>query len=158
MHGRWQWTLVMWAVACAALACGCAEGLLFRNPRSAPAPATAAARGLVPAPGKALVYVVRPGKQTTLRTRVACDGSELGTNSRGHFVYSMVDPGNHVFASGGEVPAELPIALEAGKMYYLEERIVPTIVGIRSKLIRLEDTDGREALFKCALSATRVAR
>ena len=114
---RWAWT--SGAILLAAwLAAGCSAAKWFRAPQEA----SDRAKSLTPPEGKALVYVVRlAGIQHALLTAVTCDGTTLGKNGAGRFIYAILDPGSHLFASIAENKGELPLVLEAGKTYYLEQ-------------------------------------
>jgi hypothetical protein len=62
-----------------------------------------------------------------------------------------------VFASQAENKSELPLVLEAGKTYYLEQQVRMGILMARNKLVRLEEGPGRERLLKCSLSKDLAA-
>ncbi len=109
-------------------------------------------------PGKAQVYIVRPasdGRRVT--AGVTCDGRELGSTTPKRFVYALVDPGPHLFVTQGEDANGLPIVLEAGKTYYLEQTI-PVFPISRPNLVRLHDAKGIRELRKCSLSDGSVQR
>ena len=156
MRGRWRRMVTAIALV-AGLASGCAY---VGHVRQAPREVSERARDLAPPAGKALVYVVRPsGEADAVRMPVACDGSTLGTTGGKRFIYAMLDPGSHVFISRteGKGKSELPIVLEAGKTYYLEQKPISGFPGTRSKLVRLEDAEGRVKLLKCSLSIETAA-
>jgi hypothetical protein len=154
MRGRWRWVATA-IVLVAGPASGCAY---VGHVRQAPRDASARARNLTPPEGKALVYIVRPmGEADAVRMPVTCDGNELGTTGGRRYLYAMLDPGVHLFVSRGAGKSELPIVLEAKRTYYLEQEISSGFSGTRNRLVRLEDAEGREKLFKCSLSIETTA-
>ncbi len=111
------------------------------------------ARHLDPPAEKALVYVVRPSSMgQTVRFTVTCDGDSIGATGGGRYIYTLQEPGAHLFVSKAENKSELPIVLEAGKTYYLEQQIKMGLLTARANLERLDDVEGREKLEKCSLS------
>lgn len=153
---EWRWIVAVIALA-AGLTPGCAVvGRLHQSSRAQ----TERAMGLDPFGGKALVYVVRPSRDAGgIRMLVTCDGRALGTTRGRRFLYAMLDPGVHLFASSAEKsePSELPIVLEAGKTYYFEQTPDEGFFRIGSRLRRLDDARGRARLLKCSLSAEIAA-
>jgi hypothetical protein len=153
MRRGWWWITVTLILG---LAPGCA---FVGRVGQAPQAATEQARGLAPPAGRALVYVVRPsGEVATIRMPVTCDDTELGSTTGKRFVYALLDPGVRLFATGakGVGTSELPIVLEAGRTYYFEQELIASLVGVRCRLVRLDDVRGRARLLKCSLSAELV--
>jgi hypothetical protein len=133
MRGGWR-RIVTAIVLAAGLASGCAY---IGHVRQAPRDASERARNLTPPAGKALVYIVRPaGEADAVRMPVTCEGKELGTTGGRRFIYAALDPGSHVFISRAGGKSELPIVLEAGRTYYLEQKPTSGFPGTRSKLVR----------------------
>jgi len=141
---RWMWLA---GLALALSAAGCAMvGTMPKEQGDQ-------ARNLTPPEGKALVYVVRPARiGMGVPMTVTCDSVEVGRTGGARFVYAVLDTGAHVFASKAENRSELPIVLEAGKTYYLEQKVTMGLLYARNKLVRLEEKEGREKLLKCYLS------
>lgn len=108
---------------------------------------------------KALVYVVLPTNLVGYadKMKVRCNGKYLGATGGKRFIYAILDPGSYVFVSEAENKSELAIVLEAGKTYYLEQKVKMGILKARNSLERLSDTEGKEKLSKCSLSADMVA-
>jgi len=116
------------------------------------------ARRLEPPAEQALVYVVRPSNAgKIMRFTVQCDGDSIGATGGKRYIYTLQPPGAHVFVSRAENKSELPIVLEAGQTYYLEQKIKMGIFSARANLERIPDAEGREKLAKCALSEEIVA-
>jgi len=80
----------------------------------------------VPAPDKALIYVIKTGwKGSASLSRLAVDGEWVGVNlSHSYFFFSMA-PGQHFFCSEivyyQRLRGVLVLNLEAGKTYYLDQ-------------------------------------
>jgi len=116
------------------------------------------AKEIVPPEGKALVYIVRPTTLgTAIKMGVTCDGKYIGGTGGGRYIYTIQDPGSHVFVSKAENTSELPIVLEAGKTYFLEQKVKMGIIKARNNLERLDDAEGNAKLGQCSLSSDYVA-
>jgi hypothetical protein len=111
-----------------------------------------------PPEGKALVYIVRSsgffGAQQ--RMEVTCDGKYIGATYGKTFIYAILNPGSYLFVSKAENISELPIALEAGKTYYFEQKVKLGFWKERNELERLDDVEGQKKLNKCFLSSDFV--
>lgn len=109
---------------------------------------------LSPPENKSLVYILRPSaKGFAVDLGVEMDGKVVGRNSGRQFIYTYAEPGKHIFLGLGENMFELPIVLQAGKTYYIEQKIKAGLWRPRTKLIRLDDSSGKQKLLKCRLSA-----
>jgi len=151
MRGRWRWMVPVF-VLFAGLVSGCSAV------SQAPKEAGEQARNMTPPEGKALVYIVRPAAVgMAIGMPVTCDGVDVGKTGGRRFLYAVLDPGSHVFVSRAENKSELPIVLEAGKTYYLEQKVTMGLLKARNKLVRIEDAEGREKLLKCSLSSETAA-
>ncbi len=77
-----------------------------------------------PAPGKALVYVVRPTMMgNKIQTKLAVDAQWAGVNRGHNYFFLQLDPGQHYFCSKAENKSVLAVRVEAGKTYYVEQMI-----------------------------------
>jgi hypothetical protein len=106
---------------------------------------------LKPSAEEALVYVVRPTNMGfAVGFSIACDDILLGKTKGKSYVYGFIEPGTHkILASGGEKDAELEINVEAGKTYYVEQKIKMGVLLARTKLELLTEEEGLKALAKC---------
>ena len=110
-------------------------------------------REMSPPDGKALVYILRPTSfGGIVRMEVTSNGNYIGATGGGRYIYAILEPGNNTFISKAENKSELKIVLEAGKIYYFEQKLKMGILMARNELIRLDDAEGREKLLKCSLS------
>jgi uncharacterized protein DUF2846 len=109
------------------------------------------AKRIAPPDGKALVYLLRPSKVGSLVTfTTTCDDKVVGKTKGNRFVYAIIDPGSHTLATtGGEKDAQLSLATEANKIYFIE--IVPKmgVIMARVKMEQLTEEEGRKKLEKC---------
>lgn len=111
------------------------------------------AKQLQPDDGKALVYFVRPafvGK--VINMKVSEGGKQLGVTRGKTFIYTMADPGNHLYKCKAENEAEIILNTEAGKTYYVN--IIPQMgfIKARCKLEQVHPSEGKQMLDKCKLS------
>lgn len=104
---------------------------------------------------KALVYLVRPSLTVPrMQLRIFMDKELLGLIKGKQFLYTFAEPGIHTFFGKGENISKLPIKLEAGQVYFIEQ--IPDnrgLVSVRNKLKRLDDREGTRKLRACFLSA-----
>jgi hypothetical protein len=106
-----------------------------------------------PLEGKALVYVLRPATLGfAIQTKLAVDGEWVGANRSRNYFFLNLDPGEHYFCSKSENRSSLAVTLEAGKTYFLEQKIKMGFMKARNKLVLLSDSEGREKLGECNLS------
>jgi hypothetical protein len=109
-----------------------------------------------PEPGKALVYVLRPATiGLAIQTKLAIDGEWIGANRARHYFYVNLNPGVHYFCSKSENRSTLAMRLQAGRTYFLEQKIKMGFLKARNKLVLLGDAEGRDKLAECHLSISR---
>jgi len=107
---------------------------------------------MIPPEGKALVYVVRPNRAGGLiKFKFHVDGKHVGTTKARRFLYSVLDPGPHLFMSKSENESEMQLNLEAGKTYFLKQKIKIGALKARNELIQVNESEGREMMQKCRL-------
>ena len=101
-----------------------------------------------PAPGKALVYVVRPsGLGGLVRFNVFVDSqadeAEVGYTRASQYIYFGVDPGSRKISSKAENWAEWTIQAKAGEVIYLQQEVSVGIIMARNSIFPIEDTQGK---------------
>jgi hypothetical protein len=110
-------------------------------------------------PDKALVFVVRPafvGK--LIQTKLAADGNWIGTNKgKGYFSFTL-EPGEHYLCSKAENRSVLKLTVEAGKTYFVQQKIEMGLMKARNKIVQLSDEEGKKALEKCDLSISEAKK
>ena len=110
-------------------------------------------RDLNPPEGKALVYILRPTSLGSIvKMEVTANGQYIGATGGKRYIYTILDPGKYIFSSKAENTSELHIVLEAGKTYYLEQKVKMGIILARNELLRLDDIEGHRKLSQCSLS------
>jgi hypothetical protein len=104
---------------------------------------------------RALLYVIRPTHIGMLvQTKLSVDRKWVGVNRVNNYFYFMLDPGPHYFCSTeGEYHSLLSLVVEAGKTYYLQQKIVTT-----ADLQLLDEQEGKKGLAKCKLSVFEEKR
>ena len=106
-----------------------------------------------PQADKAIVYVIRPTSMgNKVQSKLALDGKWLGSNRGNNYFYFTADPGDHYFCSKAENRSVLQVNLEAGKTYYLQQKIQMGFMKARNKLVLLTEEEGTKGLEKCHLS------
>ena len=99
---------------------------------------------------KALIYVVRPTMiGHTAYTKLAVDGHWIGVNRGKNYFFFTLEPGEHYFCSKAENRSALALTVEAGKTYYLQQKILMGFLSARNHLAVLDEEEGKEALAKC---------
>lgn len=110
-----------------------------------------------PAPGKALVYVMRPTMIGMLyQTKLAVDGDWKGVNKGDSYFYFQLDPGPHAFCSIAENVSILQLTVEAGKTYYLQQHIQMGITMPRNQLSLMPEKEGEKKLPELYLATWKV--
>jgi len=106
-----------------------------------------------PPADKAIVYVIRPtliGQK--IQTKLAVDGEWKGANRGNNYFFFTLEPGEHHFCADAENRSLLSLKVEAGKTYYLQQKIKAGFIKARTKLVQLDDEEGKKGLAKCHLS------
>jgi len=102
---------------------------------------------------KALVFVVRPtGYGRAVQTKLAVDREWKGVNRGNNYFFFTLDPGEHHFCSQAENRSVTSLQVEAGKTYFLQQKIRMGFNKARNRLEVLDEEEGRKALAKCHLS------
>jgi hypothetical protein len=102
---------------------------------------------------KALVFVIRPTLWgNKIQTKLAVDGQWVGVNRGNNYFFFTLDPGEHHFCSDSENRSLLTLNVEAGKTYYLQQKIKVGMWKARNKLVALDEAEGKKGLAECHLS------
>ncbi len=102
---------------------------------------------------KAMIYVIRPTMWgNKVQTKLAVDGKWLGANRGNNYFFFTLDPGEHYFCSQAENRSLVTLKVEAGKTYFLQQKIKMGAFKARTKLVKVGDSEGREGLGKCHLA------
>jgi hypothetical protein len=102
---------------------------------------------------KALVYSVRPTMMgNKVQTKLAVDGRWVGVNRGNNYFFFTLTPGEHYFCSMAENKSVLAMKVEAGKTYYVQQKITMGFMKARNKLVAISAEEGKAALAKSHLA------
>jgi len=102
---------------------------------------------------KALIYVIRPTMfGNMIHTKLAVNGKWIGANRGNNYFFLSLEPGEHHFCSQSENRSLLTLEVEAGKTYYLQQKIGLGFWKARHKLVLLNEEEAKKGLAKCHLS------
>ena len=136
-----------------AKACGTSEVNFHHKSVSAPPP------NLEAPPDKALIIVVRPAwVGTAVQTKLAADGNWIGANKGKSYFTFTLDPGDHYLCSKAENRSTLKLSVEAGKTYFVQQKVEMGMLKARNKIVQLDAAEGKKALEKCELSISEVKK
>jgi hypothetical protein len=98
---------------------------------------------------KALIYVIRPTKWGhKVQTKFGVDGRWVGVNRGNNYFFFTLDPGEHYFCSQAENRSLMTVKVDAGKTYFLQQKIKMGAFKARNKLVKVSETEGRAGLAK----------
>ena len=99
---------------------------------------------------KALLYVIRPTMMgNKIQTRLGVDGKWVGVNRGDNYFFLTLPPGEHYFCSQAENRSVMAMKVEAGKTYYLQQKIRMGFMKARTRLDAVDEKEGKEGLAKC---------
>jgi hypothetical protein len=111
------------------------------------------AKNQVPIPGKAIVYIIRPGYLgAAIEMRLDCDSFFVGRINSKTYLFTILDSGDHIFKAQAENNFNLKIHLDGGKVYYLEQDAKMGILFARTKLKIIAPEEGTKYLSKFMIS------
>lgn len=102
---------------------------------------------------KALIYVLRPtifGMK--INSKIAADGDWKGVNRGKTYFFFTVEPGERYFCSESENQDYLKLNVEAGKTYYLQQKVEFGMWKARTNLVVLTEEEGKKKLKDVNLS------
>lgn len=108
---------------------------------------------------RALVYVMR----TTIigykiHSKLAVDGKWMGVNRGRTYFFFTLDPGEHYFCSEAENQDYITLAVEAGKTYYLKQRVEPGVWKARTDLAVIDEEKAKKELADLNLSVFELKK
>lgn len=102
-----------------------------------------------PTADAALIYIIRSTIMgNKVQTKLAVDGEWKGVNRGHNYFFFTLQPGPHYFCSQAENRSLVVLTVEAGKTYYLEQRIHVGAMKARNDLVVMEDSEGQGKLAK----------
>jgi len=100
-----------------------------------------------------LVYILRPSVVGfALNFRVFCNGQGIGFTKGKTFIYTVLEPGEHVITNKAENKDEISINTEPNKTYFIKQAVKTGALTMGADLVPLNETEGRRTLMKCKLS------
>lgn len=106
-----------------------------------------------PTADQALVYIVRPtGYGGGIQSKVAVDGVWRGVNKGKNYFFFTLEPGEHFFCSKSENRSVMALTVEAGKTYYIQQKIRMGFNKARNRLEVIDEAEGKKALREARLS------
>ena len=84
--------------------------------------------------------------------KLDCDSFEVGWIHSKTYLFTIVNPGEHIFKASSENEFSLKVQLEPGKIYYLDQEARMGVMYARTKLKMLNAEDGKRYLLKCTIS------
>ncbi|TDW95819.1 hypothetical protein [Dinghuibacter silviterrae] len=110
-------------------------------------------KNLAPIPGKAIVYILRPDIHgALLKYRFDVDTFMMGWLGIRSYLYTILDPGVHVFKAIMESDLKLTSTLEAGKIYFMQLDVRLSFRHPSPWFTLYKEEDARKDLRKCSLS------
>jgi hypothetical protein len=111
------------------------------------------AKNLTPIPDKSIVFIVRTSLfGMAIPLKLDCDSFEVGWIHSKTYLFTIVDPGEHIFKASSENDFTLKINLEPGKIYYFDQEAKMGIAYAETKIKMINEEDGKKYLLKCSLS------
>jgi hypothetical protein len=100
-----------------------------------------------PTADTALIYVIRSTMLgNKVQSKLAVDGEWKGVNRGNNYFFFNLKPGEHYFCDRAENRATLVLTVEAGKTYYLAQRIHMGAWKARTDLVAMDEADGQKEL------------
>ena len=102
---------------------------------------------------KAMIYVLRPTIiGLKINSKLAVDGNWMGVNRGKTYFFFPLEPGEHHFCSESENQDYLALTVEAGKTYFLQQKVEAGFWKARTNLVVMSETEGRKKLEDVHLS------
>jgi hypothetical protein len=102
---------------------------------------------------KAMIYVLRPTMiGFKINSKLAVDGNWMGVNRGKTYFYFPVEPGERYFCSESENQDYLALNVEAGKTYFLQQKVEAGLWKARTNLVVMTEAEGRKKLEDVHLS------
>jgi hypothetical protein len=112
-----------------------------------------------PPADKALLFVVRPTMMgNKIQTKLAVDGTWVGVNRGNNYFFVVVEPGLRYLCSSAENRSVMKLTVEAGKTYYLQQKIRMGMMKASNKLELIDEAEGKKALGKTHPSVFAVKK
>jgi len=108
-----------------------------------------------PPEGKALIYFVRPASIGFLiKFKVFIDENLIGFTKGKNYLYAILEPGKHKILTKSENTSKLELEVEAGKTYFIKQKVGIGFFIARNKMRLVNEIDGKLAFNKCRPAKT----
>lgn len=106
--------------------------------------------------GKAGLYIYRNETMgAAIKMNVAVDGQPIGQTAANTFLYKEVAPGKRTITSTAENTDTLEIDAKPGVLYYIWQEVKMGILGARSKLQLVDESNGKKGVLETKLAETK---
>jgi Protein of unknown function (DUF2846) len=106
---------------------------------------------------KALIYVLRPTMiGNKVQSKLAVDGEWKGVNRGKNYFFFTVDAGERYFCSDSENQDYLKLNVEAGKTYYVQQKVEMGLWKARTNLVVMTNEEGIKKLKDVHLSVFEI--
>lgn len=113
------------------------------------------AKTLTPISDKAIVYFMRNHTgEWLIPYRIDCDSFQVGWIKAGTYLYTILNPGDHVFicTPPAESECRLKVKLDPGKIYFVDVTFGIGIINTIIKMKMLDDRKGKKDLIAANIS------
>jgi len=101
------------------------------------------------------LYVYREGQDGgSMELELTLDGRPIGRTSGGDFLFVWISPGSHTLASRGDENLQLSFEAGAGELVFVRQEGALGNWVIASKLVRVDENEGRRAVAGCVRAAS----
>lgn len=108
-----------------------------------------------PKADQASVYVVRPANVgRAIRIWAFADEQSLGMTKSNTYTHHYLDPGTYIFWAKAENVSAEELTVEAGKTYFLKQKVKVGVLKARVKVEFLSEDEGWKALEECEKHST----
>jgi hypothetical protein len=110
-------------------------------------------------PDKALVYILRPaGMGTAIKMWAFVDDRFMGVTKGKNYTYALAAPGERLFWAKAENVSALKLTVEAGKTYFLKQKVNMGGFKARVKLLVVDESETPQIFKKCKYYVTPTER
>lgn len=90
-----------------------------------------------------------------IKMDVEVDGKPIGQTGAKTYLYSEIQPGQHIITSKAENTDSIQITTLPGKLYYIWQEVKMGILYARNKLHAMSEDEGKKGVLETNLAVTR---
>lgn len=107
---------------------------------------------VAPTNGEANVYIYRDQTiGSAIKMPLLLDNASIGDTGPHTYAFRQIQPGNHTITSKAEKDATLQFTAEAGKTYYVWQKVKMGVWAARTDLTLVDESTGQEAVKSCKM-------